>query len=64
MSTIQEEKKRITDNIADAYTSLKAKGATMPTEQNSDNLRSTVDSLNVADVIYNSSTGTLTIKPQ
>ena len=64
MSTIQEEKKRITDNIADAYASLKAKGVTMPQEQNSNNLTSTIDSINVADVTYDSSTGILTIKPQ
>jgi hypothetical protein len=61
MATIQSEIDRIKENVKDAYTSLSNKGATMPSSQSSDNLASTIDSIEVADVSYDISTNTLTI---
>lgn len=43
--SIASEITRISGNIADAYTSLNAKGATMPQDQNSNNLADTIDSI-------------------
>lgn len=43
--SIASEITRISGNIADAYTSLSAKGATMPASQNSTNLADTIDSI-------------------
>ena len=43
--TIASEIQRIQTNIANAYTSLEAKGATMPDTKNSANLASTIDSV-------------------
>lgn len=43
--SIASEITRISGNIADAYTSLNAKGATMPATQNSANLADTIDSV-------------------
>ena len=43
--SIASEITRISGNIADAYTSLNAKGATMPQDQNSANLADTIDSV-------------------
>lgn len=43
--TIASEIQRVQTNIANAYTSLEAKGATMPDARNSDNLASTIDSV-------------------
>lgn len=40
--SISSEITRISDNISDAYTAANAKGATMPVSQNSDNLASTI----------------------
>lgn len=61
MATIQSEIDRIKGNVEDAYTSLSNKGATIPSSQTSDNLASTIDSIEVADVTYDDSTGILTI---
>ena len=44
--SIASEISRIKDNIASAYDVLREKGATMPEEENSDNLASTIESLN------------------
>lgn len=43
--SIQSEISRITGNIASAYTALSAKGATMPSVQNTANLKSTIEGL-------------------
>lgn len=43
--SIASEITRISGNIADAYTSLNAKGATMPENQNSGNLADTIDTI-------------------
>lgn len=43
--TIASEIQRVQTNIANAYTSLEAKGATMPDARNSANLASTIDSV-------------------
>ena len=43
--SIASEITRINNNIANAYTSLNAKGATMPQDQNSANLADTIDSI-------------------
>lgn len=43
--SIASEITRISENIANAYTSLSAKGATIPQAQNSDNLADTIDSV-------------------
>ena len=43
--SIANEITRISGNIAAAYTSLDAKGATMPATQNSENLADTIDSI-------------------
>lgn len=40
--SISSEISRISGNVADAYTAANAKGATMPVTQNSDNLASTI----------------------
>lgn len=61
MATIQSEIDRIKQNVSDAYASLSNKGATIPSSQTSDNLKSTIDSIQVADVSYDTSTSTLTI---
>lgn len=45
--TIAEQITRIKNNIASAYTSAESKGATMPAEQNSENLAITIDSITV-----------------
>ena len=45
--SIQTEIDRINANIAAAYTALAAKGATMPTAQNSDNLEATINSISM-----------------
>lgn len=44
--SISSEIQRIKTNIASAYTKLNEKGATMPSTQNSNNLTSTIDSIN------------------
>lgn len=61
MATIQSEIDRIKQNVSDAYASLSNKGATIPSSQTSDNLKSTIDSLQVATVTYNGGTKQLTI---
>lgn len=43
--SIETQIDRIESNVAAAYTAAAAKGATMPTEQNSDNLAATVESI-------------------
>lgn len=43
--SIQSEISRIAGNIASAYTALSAKGATMPSVQNTANLKSTIESI-------------------
>lgn len=43
--SIASEITRISGNIADAYTALDAKGATLPENQNSDNLADTIDTI-------------------
>lgn len=43
--TIASEIQRVQTNIAGAYTALEAKGATLPTERNSANLASTIESV-------------------
>lgn len=45
--TIVNELQRIENNIANSYTALEEKGATMPTDKNSDNLASTIANLEV-----------------
>lgn len=45
--TITENIQRIKDNIANTYTELSSKGATLPETQNSDNLASCVDTIPV-----------------
>lgn len=52
---------RIKQNIAKAYTSALNKGATEPENMNSDNLQSTIDSIKVADVLYDPTLRRLTI---
>lgn len=47
--TIASEIQRVQTNIANAYTSLEAKGATMPDTRNSANLASTIDSVPLAE---------------
>lgn len=44
--SIQSEITRISGNIADAYTAAGEKGATMPQDENSDNLPATIRSIN------------------
>lgn len=63
MSTIQEEIKRIKDNISDAYTSLSNKGATMPANKTSANLAQAIESIDTGNalVTYDSSKHTLVI---
>lgn len=46
--SIQSEIKRISGNVADAYSALSAKGATMPSTQNTENLAGTVESIPTA----------------
>ena len=48
--SIQSEINRISGNVASAYSALAAKGATMPTAQNTNNLSSTVATLPDAPV--------------
>lgn len=49
--SIQTQINRITANIADAYRALEVLGATLPSEQNSDNLAATIASL-ASGVVY------------
>lgn len=49
--SVQSEINRISDNIADAYTAAEAKGATMPSAQNSANLAAAVQSISVGSQI-------------
>ena len=46
--SIQSEIERISANIAGAYSALSAKGAALPSEQNSANLANTVGSIPTA----------------
>ncbi len=43
--SIQTEIDRLSKNVSDTYTALEAKGATIPVQKNSDNLPSTVESI-------------------
>lgn len=43
--SIQSEINRIKGNVADAYSALSGKGATLPATQNTDNLASTIATL-------------------
>jgi len=45
--TIVNELQRIENNIDNSYTALEEKGATIPTDKNSDNLASTIEALQV-----------------
>lgn len=45
--SVQSEISRIKSNIEDAYDALASKGATMPQTQNSENLASTAQSINL-----------------
>ena len=45
--SVQSEINRIKSNIEDAYDALASKGATMPQTQNSENLASTAQSINL-----------------
>lgn len=56
--SIASEITRISTNVADAYSAANAKGATMPTSQNSDNLATTIASIPTGGV---TPTGTLNI---
>lgn len=53
--SIQSEINRIKSNIASTYSALSSLGATIPTEQNSDNLPGTASSINVIHVFKDSS---------
>lgn len=46
--SIQSEINRIKTNLADAYTAAQEKGATMPSQQNSENLASTISSVSAS----------------
>lgn len=46
--SIQSEISRISGNVADAYSALSEKGATLPAKQNTDNLASTIESIPTA----------------
>ena len=46
--SIQSEINRIKNNLAAAYTAASEKGATMPSQQNSANLASTISSVSTA----------------
>ena len=59
--SVQSEINRIKNNVSNTYTALSNKGATIPSSKTSDNLKSTVETLKVATVAYDSSTSTLTI---
>ena len=47
--TIASEIQRIKNNIADAYSACEDKGATLPANQNSDNLSSTINNLQMGE---------------
>lgn len=47
--SIQSEINRIEQNIANAYSTLSARGATLPAEQNSENLANTISEIGGAD---------------
>lgn len=49
--SIATEISRITSNIAAAYTALKAKGATIPTSQTSDNLATAISSIVLGETV-------------
>lgn len=49
--SIQSEINRISGNVADAYSALSAKGATLPSKQNTDNLPSTIESIPTAEAM-------------
>lgn len=49
--SIQSEINRIKANVASAYSKLSAKGATMPTTQNTDNLASAIESIPGAEAM-------------
>ena len=45
VQSIDEQLNTITQDVADTYTALGAKGATLPTKKGTSNLKATVDSL-------------------
>lgn len=49
--SIQSEISRISGNIAAAYSALSAKGATLPSKQNTANLAGTVESIPTAEAM-------------
>lgn len=51
--TIASEIQRIANNIADCYTAAENKGATLPEEQNSDNLATCINSISTGSTINN-----------
>jgi hypothetical protein len=59
--SVQSEINRIKTNISNAYASLENKGVALPSEHTSDNLASTIDSLDIAKIRYNETTKVLTV---
>ena len=49
--SIASEIQNLINNLANAYTSLTAKGATIPTNKNMDNLAACIDSISVGGAI-------------
>lgn len=49
--SIQSEISRINGNVANAYSALSKKGATLPNTQNTNNLVSTINSIPVAEAM-------------
>lgn len=47
--SVASELERLRSNITNTYTALREKGATLPTNQNADNLAGTVDTLDFND---------------
>ena len=47
--SVASELERLRTNITNTYTALRGKGATIPTNQNADNLASTVNTLDIND---------------
>lgn len=61
VKTIKKAVERISTNIANAYTSLESKGATIPSDKTSENLSTTINSLVGTNVTFDKDTGVMRI---